>query len=78
MASVSTRTISSTYRADEAERLLADLLHRDAVGEQPDVRELDAAARRERARHRVGVLGLHADHLDVGPHALHVRGDPAR
>ena len=77
IASVSTSTISSTYCCAQAERLLADLLHRDPVGEQAHVRELDAAPGGERARHRVRVLGLDADHLDLRPHALHVRGDPA-
>jgi hypothetical protein len=36
----------------EAERLLADLLHGDAVGKQADVRQDDASAGVERARHR--------------------------
>ena len=62
---------------DEAKGLLADLLHRHPVGEQADVRELDAPAGGERARHRIRILGLHADHLDLRPHALHVRGDAA-
>ena len=52
--------------AAQAERLLADLLHRHAVGEQADVRR--ACTRRpafERARHRVGVDRLDADDLDL-------------
>ena len=39
--------------AAEPERLLADLLDRHAVGEQPNVRELDAPAGGDRLRHRV-------------------------
>src|SRR6266540_3635905 len=61
--------------ACEAKRLLADLLHRDAVGEKPDVRELHAPPRLERARHRVGILRLHADDADLRAHALDIRGD---
>ena len=59
--------------ARDSERLRADLLHRDAVGEEADVRELDAASRGERARHRVGIDRLDADDPDLGTHALHVR-----
>ncbi len=62
---------------DEPKGLLAHLFHCDAVGEKPDVGELHAPARGKRARHGVGVLRLHADHLDFGAHTLHVRGDPA-
>jgi hypothetical protein len=72
------RVRSRRHISGEAKRLLADLLHRHAVGEQTHVRQLDPPAGLERARHRVRILGLHADHLDLGPHALHVRGDAAR
>ena len=59
----------------QAESLLADLLHRDAVGEQADLVELHAPARLERAVHRVGVGRLDADDADLGAQPLHVSGD---
>ena len=62
----------------ETKRLLADLLHRDPVGEQADMGEPDPATCGERARHRIRVLGLDSDHPDLGPHPLHVGGDAAR
>ena len=48
ISSVETRITSSTQGAADAERLLADLAHGDAVGEQADLVELDAHAGRER------------------------------
>ena len=62
-------------RLHDRERVLADLLHRDAVGEQPDLVEPDAAAGRQRLRHRVGIDRLDADHLHVGPERLDVGAD---
>ena len=41
-----TRTISSTVSLHDRERQLADFAHRDAVGEDADVIERDARARR--------------------------------
>ena len=67
-----TRTISSTVVLHDRERPLADLAHGDAVGEDADVVEPDAAAGRERLVHRVGLERLDADHLDVGPDRLDV------
>ncbi len=61
--------------AREAQRLAADLAHGDAVGEQVHVRQRDAPARRERACHRVAVLGLDADHARARRYALHVGRD---
>ena len=62
-------------RARQAEGLLAHQLDRGAVGEQADVGQRHALAGAHRAQHRVGVDGLHADHLDLGPHRLDVGGD---
>ena len=59
----------------QAERLLADFLHRDPVGKQAHVIELHAPAGLERARHGIGVVGLHADDLDAGAQVLEVGGD---
>ena len=55
--------------AGDAEGLLADQLDGGAVGEQADVGQRHALVRRDRLHHRVGVVHLHADHLDLGPHA---------
>ena len=48
---------------DDRERPLADFAHRDAVGENADVVEPDAAAGGERLEHRVGFERLDANHL---------------
>ena len=61
----------------EPKRLDADLLHRHAVGEEPDVWERDPAARAEGAIHRVRIGRLDTDDADLRPQPLHVRGDPA-
>src|SRR5207342_3428459 len=61
--------------AYQTERFAADLLDRDPIGEQPDVSELDTASRRYRARHRIRILGLDADYLDLRTNPLHVGGD---
>ena len=61
ISSLLTRMISSTRRLHDRERVLADLLHRHAVGEQPDVVQPHAAPGRERLRHRVGIHRLDAD-----------------
>src|SRR5919202_1071262 len=47
-----------------AKGLSPDLLHRDAVGEEPDLVELDPFPRLERARHGVGIDRLHPDDPD--------------
>jgi hypothetical protein len=75
VASVSTSTAIVEQLATDAKRLLADLLDRDSVGEQPDVVELDSPPRRQRTRHRVGVDRLHTDDPDLRAHTLDVRGD---
>ena len=64
--------------AAEPERLLAGLPHRDAVGEEPDLIEHDALARRDGAGHGGGVFRLDADHLDLGPQELGVDRDAGR
>ena len=63
--------------AREPERLDPDLLDGDAVGEEADVGERDAASRAERALHRVRVLRLDADDPDLRAQPLDVRGDAA-
>ena len=69
ISSFETRTISSTGRLDDREGQLADLAHGDAVGEDADVVEHDAAAGGERLIHRVRLERLDADHPHVRPHA---------
>ena len=64
ISSFETRTISSTVCADDRKRQLADLAHRDAVGEDADVIERDAPAGGERLVHRVGLERLDADDPD--------------
>ncbi len=65
----------------EPEGLLADFAHRDAVGEEPGVRQLHAAARRQRIMHGRRIARLDADHLHLRPHPLdagrHARRQPA-
>ncbi|PMB70998.1 hypothetical protein BM221_003461 [Beauveria bassiana] len=61
--------------AGEAKGLLADRLDGGAVGKQADLFEHDALAPLERLGHGVCVVGLDADNLDVGRHALHVDAD---
>ena len=61
--------------ARQAERLRADPLDGGAVGKEADVGELDALAGVDRSHHRVGVVHLHADDADLGPHRLDVRRD---
>ena len=63
ISSFETRTISSTRRLDDRERELADLAHRDAVGEDADAIEHDAAPGGERLVHRVRLERLDADDL---------------
>ncbi len=58
------------------EGMCANELHRGAVGEQPDLVELDALTRRHRPGHRVGIDGLGAHDSDPGADGLHVGGDP--
>ncbi len=58
--------------ARDAEGLLADLLHRDAVGKEAHVVERHAVSRGDGTRHGVRIDGLHADDLHVRPQALHV------
>ena len=53
----------------------ADLLDRDAIGEDADAIEHDAAAHRQRLVHRVGLEGLDADHVDLRAQRLDVAGD---
>ena len=57
------------------ERGFADLAHGDAVGEDPDVIQMHAPARRQRLVHRVGLERLDADDLHVRPQHLQVPGD---
>ena len=61
--------------AAQPEGLAPDFLHRDAVGEQADMVELDALSGLERARHRRRIDRLDADDFDGRTHALHIRGD---
>ena len=75
ISSFDTRTISSTVACTIGKVMLADLAHRDAVGEDADAVERDAAARRERLVHRVGLERLDADDPHVRPQRLHVAGD---
>ena len=62
--------------AADAKRLLAHLLDRHAIGEEPHVVELHPPSRLERASHRRRIDGLDADDPDLGPHALDVGRDP--
>jgi hypothetical protein len=63
-------------RAGDPEGLLPHQTHRGAVGEQPDVLELDPVPGLERSGHGVGVVGLHPDDLDVRAQRLDVGRDP--
>src|SRR5580693_6178036 len=63
--------------AAQLEGLLAHCADRDAVGEESDVSELDAASGADRMRHRGRIVGLNADNLDLWPHRLYHRGDSA-
>ena len=74
ISSFDTRTISSTVVLDDRKRELADLAHGDAVGEDADAIERDAAAGGERLVHRIRLERLDADDADVGPHRLDVAG----
>ena len=65
ISSLSTRMIAAHRGADDRERVLADLLDRDAIREQPHVVQPHALAGRQRLRHRVRVHGLDADDLHV-------------
>ena len=75
ISSLVTRMISLTVALDDRERVLADLLHRDAVGEHADLVEPHAAAGRQRLRHRVRIHRLDADDLHVGLQRLDVGAD---
>jgi hypothetical protein len=59
----------------QAESLLADVLHRRAVGEQADRFQPHAAARLERTVHGIGIGRLDADHFRFRPQALDVGRD---
>ena len=59
----------------DRERPLPHLAHGDAVGKDAHVVEAHAAARLQRAVHRVGLERLDADHLHVGPQRLDVAGN---
>ena len=65
-------------RAADPKGFDAGLAHRHAVGEKPHAVEHHAAARREGGLHGGGVVGLDADHLDVGPEELDEGGDAGR
>ncbi len=58
--------------ARDAKGFLADQLHGGAVREQAHFLEFHALARVHRALHRVGVHGLHANHLDLRAHGLDI------
>src|ERR1019366_5229786 len=47
-----------------------DTLDGRAVGEQADIIQLDATAGLDRAKHRVGIVHLHADDAYLRPHGL--------
>src|SRR5277367_2758621 len=64
--------------AAQLEGLLAHRADRNAVGEESDVIELDAAAGADRMRHCGRIVGLDADHPDLRPHRFYHRGDSAR
>ena len=49
----------------QCEGVLADLAHRDAVGEDADVSSRTRATGRQRLVHRVGLERLDADDLDI-------------
>ncbi|MCY1520347.1 hypothetical protein D9M68_551220 [compost metagenome] len=55
--------------------MLADLRHRHAVGEQPDLRQHHPLAGGHGRLQAVGVVRLDADHLDLRAQVLHVGGD---
>src|SRR5580658_3992771 len=61
--------------AAQLEGLLAHGADRNAVGEQSDVIELDAASGADRMRHRGRIVGLNANHLNLRPHRLYHRRD---
>ncbi len=75
-ASLSTSDDVVDVAAAEAKGLAPDLPHRGAVGEEPHLAQRDPTPGGQRARHGVGVDGLHADDLDLGAHRLDVGGDP--
>ncbi len=58
--------------AADIEGVLADLRHRHAVGEQPDLRQHHALAGRHGRLQAVGVVRLDANHLDFRAQVLHV------
>jgi hypothetical protein len=58
--------------AGDAEGLLAHQLDGRAVGEQAHVGQRHALAGAHRAQHRVGIVRLHADDLDLRAHRLDV------
>ena len=62
-------------RLAQAEGFTSNLLHRHAVGKKPDVVELHALPRVQRARHRGGVHRLDPDDADLRVDVLDVRGD---
>src|ERR1700733_11355108 len=64
--------------AAKLEGLLAHCADRNAVGEEADVSELDAASGTDRMGHRGRIVGLNADHPDLRPHHLEHRSDTAR
>src|SRR5271168_3291305 len=64
--------------AAQLEGLLAHCADRNAVGEESDVIELDAASGADRMRHRSRIVRLDADYPDLRPHRLYYRGDSAR
>jgi hypothetical protein len=71
MASVSTQDHLVDHCWRTAEGLLADLLHRHAVGEQADVIELARGGRPSSERAMASEsTGSHADHLDLRPQRL--------
>ena len=69
------RHVAVDQRAGNAESFLAHQLDGRAVREQPDVAERDALPGGNRLDHGVGVVHLHADHLDLGAHRLDVVGN---
>ncbi|CAJ6434725.1 Uncharacterised protein [Burkholderia pseudomallei] len=71
-ASVSTVTTSSRYAAQR--RNVSSPTSLTAVPSEKS----PAPARRERLLHRARIVGLHADHLDLRAHRLHVRGHARR
>ena len=63
------------HLAGDCKAVLAHLAHGHAIGEQPHLLQPHPPACRQRAGHRIGIHGLNANDLHLGPERLYIGPD---